>query len=113
MLILQIPHMEFAYRYYSSDQGSNPFEDSEERLGWRSYGLWTNNGLSDDEVWHEVDQEMIERTEGASILWVLRSEAETWDKRDFMGQWLNQNGTLIESIEFHDAQVDLYHMARP
>ena len=53
---------------------------------------------------------MIKRTEGASTLWVLRSEAETWDKRDLMGQWLNQNGTLIESIEFYNAQVDLYHM---
>jgi len=112
LLILQVPHMEFAYRYYSSDQGSNPFAESDERLGWWSGGLWTNNGMSDDEAWHGVEQEMTKRTEGASILWVLRSEVELWDKRDLMGQWLNQNGTLIESIEFHDAQVDLYHMAR-
>ena len=112
LLILQIPHMEFAYRYYSSDQGSNPFEDSDERLGWWTGGLWTNNGLNENEARHEVDQEMIKRTEGASVLWVLRSEAEMWDKRDLMGQWLNQNGTLIESIRFHNAQVDLYHMAK-
>jgi hypothetical protein len=113
LLILQIPHMEFAYRYYSSDQGSNPFEESEDRLGWWFGGLWTNNGLSDAEAWPGVDQEMKKQTEGASIFWVLLSEAEMWDERDFMGQWLDQNAVLIESIEFHDAQVDLYHMARP
>jgi len=58
----------------------------------------------------DVDQEMVKMTEGASVLWLLSSEAEAWDERDLMGQWLNQNGTLIESIEFHDAQVDLYQM---
>jgi hypothetical protein len=110
LLILQIPHMEFAYRYYSSDQGSDPFEDSDERLGWWTGGLWTNNGLSDEEAWQEVDLAMLKLTEGASVLWLLCSEAEMWDERDLMGQWLDQNGTLIESIEFHDAQVNLYHM---
>ena len=104
--------MEFAYRYYSSDQGSNPFEASDERLGSWSGGLWTNNGLSENEAWHEVDQEMLKRTDGVSKLWVLRSEVEMWDKRDLMGQWLDQNGTLVESIEFHNVRVDLYHMAK-
>ncbi len=32
LLILQIPHMEWAYRYYSSDFGPRPFEASEARL---------------------------------------------------------------------------------
>ncbi|MGL4649691.1 MAG: hypothetical protein ACRC1H_09815, partial [Caldilineaceae bacterium] len=58
LLILQIPHTEWSYRYYSSDQGTDPFAGSDERLGRWVGGLWTNGGAPDAEAIAEVDAQM-------------------------------------------------------
>lgn len=111
LLILQIPHLHYAVRYYTSDFGPRPFEGSEARLGNWAEGLWTNNGWPDDQARALADQQMGEITAGASEVWVLRSEVEMWDQRHLMEKWLNAHGTLQDSADFHGVQVRRYSLA--
>lgn len=108
LLILQIPHMEYAYRYYSSDFGSAPFQESDARLGAWMGGLWTNNGLADDLAYAQVEAQMQQQTAGYRDLWVLRSEVEMWDPRYLMDRWLDAHGTLVDQAHFTGAQVRHY-----
>jgi mannosyltransferase len=110
LLILQIPHMEWAYRYYSSDLQPDLFTNSDARLGHWAQGLWTNNGAPDEQARAQVDLQMRQITAGAPELWVLRSEVEMWDARHLMDAWLDQNGQVLEQAEFHGAQVKRYWM---
>jgi mannosyltransferase len=110
LLILQIPHMEYAYRYYSSDQGPRPLEGSDARLGRWAGGLWTNNGWTDEQAKADVDRQMQALTAGMTRVWVLRSEVEMWDSRHLMDQWLDEHGTMIDSATFHGAQMRLYEL---
>jgi len=110
LLILQIPHMEYAYRYYSSELGPRPFAGSDERLGRWAGGLWTNNGQSDDQARAAVDQQMLEVTAGADDIWVMRSEVEMWDPRYLMDEWLDQHATMIDESIYHGAQVQHYQL---
>lgn len=110
LLILQIPHMEWAYRYYSSDLQPDLFAGSDARLGRWAQGLWTNNDAPDEEARALVDLQMRQITAGASELWVLRSEVEMWDARHLMDAWLDQHGELVEQAHFHGAQVRRYVM---
>lgn len=107
LLILQIPHLEYAYRYYSRQEGGR-LEGSDEQLGRWSGGPTTNNGLSYEEAWRKVDEEMRAKTEGAAHIWVLQSEARLRDERDLMGEWLNENAVLIEELAFHQVEVQVY-----
>jgi mannosyltransferase len=111
LLILQIPHMEWSYRYYSSeDFRPDLFATSDARLGYWKPGLWTNGGLPDDQARAEVDRQMQQLTAGVSELWVFRSEVEMWDARHLMDEWLDQHGQVVESAEFHGVQVKKYLM---
>ena len=110
LLILQIPHMEYGYRYYSSDFGPRPFEKSEERLAPWAGGLWTNNGFPDDQARAQVDSEMRAMTAGAQDVWVLRSEVEMWDQRHLMDEWLDTHGEVTERADFHGVQVRHYSL---
>jgi 4-amino-4-deoxy-L-arabinose transferase-like glycosyltransferase len=110
LLILQIPHMEWAYRYYSSDLQPDLFTDSDARLGRWAQGLWTNHGAPDEQARAQVDAQMRQITAGATELWVLRSEVEMWDARHLMDAWLDQHGQVLEQAEFHGAQVKRYRM---
>ena len=113
LLILQIPHLEFAYRYYSGDQGSSPFEGSDDRLGWWTGGTWTNNELDDEDAMRGVDEEMHEKTAGARGIWVISSESETWDSRGLMDEWLDDNATLFDETHFSGSRVSGYHFDSP
>ncbi len=108
LLILQIPHMEYAYRYYSSDLGPDPFGESDARLGWWAHGLWTNHGLPDEEARADVDRQMRNVVAGARDIWVMRSEVEMWDRRHLMDEWLDQNADLIEIESFHGTEMRHY-----
>ncbi|MCB9151393.1 MAG: glycosyltransferase family 39 protein [Caldilineaceae bacterium] len=112
LLILQIPHLEYSYRYYSSDQGAAPFEGSDARLGHWAQGLWTNNGAADAQARIEVDQQMRALVAGSTSLWVLTSEVEMWDRRHLMDEWLNEHAVLTDKAEFHGAQVRHYEVTR-
>jgi hypothetical protein len=110
LLILQIPHMEWSYRYYTGDFQSDLFAESEARLGRWNPGLYTNYGAPDDEARAEVDQQMRAITAGVTELWVFRSEVEMWDARHLMDEWLDQHGQVIDQAEFHGAQVKRYKL---
>jgi len=108
LLILQIPHMEYAYRYYSSDQGSNPLLGSDERLGHWAGGLWTNNSWDDEQAQAQVNQQMLGITANVTAVWVMRSEVEMWDRRYLMDSWLDEHGELMEQLNFHGTEVRHY-----
>ena len=112
LLLLQIPHLEFAYRYYSSDQGPHPLEGSDARLGRWAGGPWTNNGWPDDVAAADVDRQMQALTQGVARVWVLRSEVEMWDSRHLMDQWLDTHGRVVDSANFHGVQMRLYELNR-
>jgi hypothetical protein len=112
LLILQIPHMEWSYRYYSSDFQPDLFQDSDARLGHWVGGLWTNGGAPDEQARIEVAAQMQEITAESTELWVLRSEVEMWDARHLMDEWLDQHGEVAEQAEFLGAQVKRYVMVK-
>ncbi len=106
LLILQIPHMQYSYRYYSGDFSAHYLDGSDARLGDWVGGLWTNDGKSVA----DVDQQMKELTTGVTELWVLRSEVEMWDSRHLMDAWLDQHGTVADQAEFLGAQAKHYRL---
>jgi 4-amino-4-deoxy-L-arabinose transferase-like glycosyltransferase len=110
LMILQIPHLEYAYRYYSGDQGRAPFAQSDERLGRWIGGLWTNDGRSDEETAGAVDLQMRQATAQGKEVWLLTSEPEMWDQRRMMDQWLKENAVAVEQASFLGAQVTHYRL---
>ncbi len=110
LLILQIPHLHFAMRYYSSDFGPRPFTDSEARLGNWAEGLWTNNGWSDDDARALANEQMQDMVGDATDVWVVYSEVEMWDQRHLMREWLESHGTMVYAQDFHGVQVREYHL---
>ena len=111
LLLLQIPYLEWSYRYYTGNFQFDLFDDSDSRLGnWRS-GIWSNNGLPDDQARGAAEQEIATLTAGADELWLLTSEVEMWDARHFLLQWLDAHGTLLEKAEFHGVQAWHYQLA--
>ncbi len=110
LLILQIPHQEWAYRYYTSDFGPNPFADSDVRLGWWAGGPYTNWGRSDEVEAREVALYMGNVTQGADTVWVLLSEATMWDSRRLMERWLQTHGELEEQQLYAGVTVQRYRL---
>ncbi len=110
LLILQIPHLEYAFRYYSGDQGPAPFAGSDERLGRWVGGLWTNGAVDDAAAADEADVQLRGITNADAELWVMRSEADMWDRRGLMDAWLTRYATLLEQQDFHGVQVSHYQI---
>jgi hypothetical protein len=110
LLILQIPHMEWSYRYYSSDFGPRPFDGADLRLGVWAKGIYTNWGEPDEQARASVATQMEQLTQGHSDIWVLFSEVEMWDQRRLMEEWLAAHGRIIEQVEFPGARVVRYEL---
>lgn len=110
LLILQIPHLEYSYRYYTSDFLPGLFARSDVQLGWWASGLWTNGGLADEQAQAVADQEMGTMTAGLQEFWVLSSEVEMWDSRHLMDAWLNQHAHLVDTAEFHGVHARHYQL---
>ncbi|MEZ4614245.1 MAG: hypothetical protein R2867_01845 [Caldilineaceae bacterium] len=110
LLILQIPHQEWAYRYYTGNFTFQLFQGSDARLGAWAEGLWTNNGHPDETARRQVDEQMRNLTTGRKELWLLSSEVEMWDSRHLMREWLDSHGTIVEQAEFHGVQVRHYEL---
>lgn len=113
LLILQIPHLEWGYRYYTSDFGFDLFAQSDTRLGRWASGLWTNGGQADEAARAQVDREMRALTHGEDELWLLSSEVEMWDARHLMREWLDAHGEITDKAEFHGVQARHYILASP
>lgn len=110
LLVLQIPHQEYAYRYYTGDRTRNPFVGSDARLGAWMGGLWTNYGAGDAETTAEVDRQMTLLTTGHDRIWLMLSEPEMWDRRRLMDKWLSSRGQVIDSADFRGVQVRQFDM---
>jgi len=110
LLILQIPHQQWAWQYYTSDFAADLFDDGAARLGNWAEGIWTNNGQSDDEAVAAVNEQMQAISAGNSEIWLLSSEVEMWDRRHLMRAWLDAHGTLIDQAEFHGVQARHYEL---
>jgi hypothetical protein len=108
LLILQIPHQEWSFRYYSDDFSPNPFAGSNERLGRWAGGPYTNYGETDEQARARVAAEMQAATAGSDTVWVMLSEAEMWDARRLMDEWLAQHGALVEQVDFPGVGVRRY-----
>lgn len=110
LLILQIPHLSWAYAYYTSDQGSRPFAGQEARLEPWQDGLWTNHHVDEADAWDDVQGQMQRATAGVDTLWLLRSEPEMWDSRRLLERWLDENGAIIDSADFAGVQARHYRI---
>lgn len=110
LLILQIPHTHYAWRYYTSDFGRDPFAGGEERLAPWAEGLWTQNGLPEEQARAEVEGSMRGMTAGFADVWVILVEASMWDGRRLMDDWLDSHGTLAEQRFFHGIEARRYHL---
>lgn len=110
LLILQIPHTMYSYRYYSSHLGTHPFDGSIERLGHWKEGLYTNrhNERPEAEVAVEIDEQMQQLIGDAKVVWVIYSEAQMWDRKRFMERWFERRTTTTESHDFYHAHVRKY-----
>lgn len=108
LLILQIPHTHFAYRYFTSGFDSAPFEDSDERLEPWMNGLWTNNDLPEEQAMAQVADEMETATRGYARAWLILVEDGMWDARGLMTRWLEENATVLDSRQFHGLRVRQY-----
>ncbi len=112
LLILQIPHTHFAYRYFTSSFDSAPFANSDKRLEPWMDGLWTNNGLSDDRAAIQVEQEMRTAIQRFDSAWVILVEDDMWDSRGLMKRWLDENATPLNTRQFHGLEVRHYQFNR-
>lgn len=111
LLILQIPHQEWSYRYYTSDFGPAPFLDSDARLGRWAGGPYTNYGEADAVAAAAVDAAMTQMTADSGEVWVMLSEVAMWDQRGLMVQWLDAHATLAEQRDFAGVQVRRYTLS--
>ncbi len=117
LLIVQQWHLEWAYRYYSSDQGPSPLFDSDARLANWMQGPFTNY-LDDPSAQAAVDEamvEMAERARGAytNEAWLLLSEVEWGDRRGLIQAWFDQNAELLDEQNFHGVSVRHYRVENP
>lgn len=110
LLILHIPYLETSYRYYSSDFGPRPFDNSDQRLLPWAPGLWTNNDLVGQRAESEVDRNMRETVGAYTQVWLVRSESELWDQRGLTEAWLTSHGTLQIDQEFDRVSVQLFRL---
>lgn len=108
LLIIQIPNLHVAFQYYSSDQGPDPFENGQKRLGWWAAGLSPATELGDEAAKSQVDMQMRGLTFGAEDIWVMLSEGELADPSHLMLDWLGDDANLIKQIDFRGAQVRQY-----
>ncbi|MCJ7667622.1 MAG: hypothetical protein MUP04_04960, partial [Anaerolineae bacterium] len=53
-----------------------------------------------------VAEEMEKITASQEMVWLLVSEGELWDSRGLVREWLEENGSLVDEVEF--ARVEIY-----
>lgn len=90
LLIVQMPYVKRNFGYYYTEPT------------WQADGLYTNGGMQRQ----EVDERMRALTRGFDTVWLLKSEAELWDARDLVHDWLETHGEVIHATEFE--RVELY-----
>lgn len=90
LVIVQMPYVHRTFEYYYRQ----PYR--------RADGLYTNGGMTAD----QVAKHMAELTDGEQTIWLLKSEAEMWDRRNLVQQWLDDR--CQRTAEAHFERVELY-----
>jgi mannosyltransferase len=67
---------------------------------------YTNGGLSEDALAGEMEED----TEGHQEVWFIVTEAELWDSRGLVEEWLESHGTLLEKRSLARVEVYLYSL---
>ncbi|MEZ4636949.1 MAG: glycosyltransferase family 39 protein [Caldilineaceae bacterium] len=76
--------------------------------GWRACGRRT--ACPTQEAIAQVDETMRRQTAGYTEAWVILVEAASWDPRDLMVRWLDQNGELLDRTFFHGIEARKYRL---
>lgn len=91
VLIFLHPYGRFTYAYYAGWDYAwreAPFTNDRQRVSADSTGAALNRLL-----------------EGARHVWLIESEAETWDRRAFNRQWLDSHGAVVAEASFTGVRV--------
>ena len=89
LLIVQMPYVKRNFGYYYTEPT------------WQADGLYTNGGMQRG----EVDERMRALTRGFDTVWLLKSEAELWDARNLVHDWLETHGKVVHAAEFERVQL--------
>jgi len=90
LIVFLMPYVRQSFAYYY--QGDFMWADPP----------YTNGGLDEE----GVGEEMEKITAGQEMVWLLVSEGELWDSRGLVREWLEENGSLVDEVEF--ARVEIY-----
>ncbi len=90
LVIVQMPYVHRNFEYYYRQ----PYR--------RADGLYTNGGMTEA----QAAGQMAGLTAGQQTVWLLKSEAEMWDRRDLVQRWLEAH--CQRTAEAHFERVDLY-----
>ena len=97
LLIFQMSYVRRNFEYYFT----SPYHPAD--------GLYTNSGVSND----QVDTEMKAMTAGYQNIWLLLSEPELWDRRGLVDAWLAAHGRLTDQRDFQRVTLLRYDLADP
>jgi 4-amino-4-deoxy-L-arabinose transferase-like glycosyltransferase len=117
LVLFQIPYGRYSFDYYYKPVIQPPAERSGGFVVWLprviggggvpyrwAEGLYTNGGMAPEEVARRMER----MVEGSSAVWLVATEAELWDERGLVVDWLETNWTAVERVEFVRVQVVRY-----
>ncbi len=97
LYIFLMPYVRYTYHYY--DPAARP---------WRK-SPYTNGGMSQE----ELGRHMSEIVDGYRRIWLISSEAESWDARGLVQAWLDRHGRLCAEKSLPRVYVALYCVGGP
>ncbi len=102
LIVFQIPHGKYSFDYYFP----------EDEYPWAE-GLYTNHRAPDGSYLmseQEAARRMQEMTTGYDVVWLVATEATTWDERGLVQAWLEANTQRVDKAQF--ARVDVYRYVK-
>jgi hypothetical protein len=103
LIVFQMPYGRYTFDYYFPTEG----------YPWAE-GLYTNHRNPDGAYQMSEQQaawQMGEMTEGHETIWLVASEAATWDERNLVQRWMDEH--FEREAEAHFARVDVYRYVAP
>ncbi len=92
LYVFLMPYIHYTYFYYDPD--ARP---------WRE-APYTNGGMSEP----MLEERMEQIVGGHRRVWLVSSEAESWDSRGMVGAWLETHGEVCAGAAFTRVRVTLY-----
>lgn len=96
IVLFQHPYNRFAYAYYAG--WDYPWRESP----FTAPGSGTTPAA--------VDARLAQLLDGAHSVWLIESEAETWDPQGLNRQWLQSHGTPVADAAFNLVRVTRYRL---